>query len=387
MEDGEKAQGTPAAPAPVFLGQAFGGAQSPVVQSTPQPSPEGANPPIYVKNEPQWGEATPPPTSFRWGQFFIGLIAPIAVSLLFVFVGDLVASDQYDDFYGYEEAFMSPDENGHYSAQISLPPDHELDYCSLYSDEIRPWEEGVFCEVLWDHSLEVRQYLETPTQIQPLAFVIDGENGTFSVSYNGTTDIPNDISGRLFTDTGTQYARIYAAEHETDNASATSYLNSTFTPTNRTLHIYLDAVFFSTNEILMVTSCESESFYRQCNATHSEKGYRMDVDFFGDPEHVTIGELTPSNETLWFIPNGEDLVSYQVNINTYNYELEQTISPAEVVDGIFCMTPFVYVIAIVVSFVKGKTALGWGLLSSALLSILLFLGFIALLILSYGGSF
>ena len=112
----------------------------------------------------------------------------------------------------------------------------------------------------------------------------------------------------------------------------------------------------------------------------------MDLDLYGDPEHVTIVELTPSNETLWFIPNGEDLVSYQVNINTYNYELEQTISPAEVVDGIFCMTPFVYVIAIVVSFVKGKTALGWGLLSSPLLSILLFLGFIALLILSYGGS-
>ena len=168
MDDGQKSESIPEAPAPVFLGQTFGEVQKPVFQSTLQPHPEGANSPIYVKNEPQWGESNPPPPSFRWGQFFIGLFAPIAVSLLFVFVGDLVSSGQYDDLYGYEVASVSPDENGHYSAQISVRPGHEVNYCSIYADE---WhlQQDVFCQRNWDDTLEVRQYLEPITQIQPLA--------------------------------------------------------------------------------------------------------------------------------------------------------------------------------------------------------------------------
>ena len=387
MEDGKKNESAPKAPAPVFLGQTFGEAPKPVFQSMPQPHQEGANSQIYVENKPQWGEANPTPPSFRWGQFFIGLFAPIAVVVLFGLIAEIASSSNYDDIYGYEETFVSPDENGHYAAQISVRPSHEVDYCSIYPDEWSP-EEEVFCEVKWGNTIEVRQYLESITQIHPLALVIDEENGTFSVSYNGTTDIPDEISGRLLTDTGTLYERIYAADHETDNTSTISFLNGTFPPTGETLYIYVDAVFFSSNEILMASSCESVYIYYQCNATQSETGYRMSVDFFGDREHVKIGELTASNETLWFIPNGEELTSYSVNIQTYDYELDQSrSSQGDIFEGIFCMMPLLYIGAIIFSFVKGKSALGWGLLSSSLLSILFFFGFIALLILSFGGGF
>lgn len=386
MDDGQKSESIPEAPAPVFLGQTFGEVQKPVFQSTLQPHPEGANSPIYVKNEPQWGEATSPPPSFRWGQFFIGLFAPIAVSLLFVFVGDLVSSGQYDDLHGYEVASVSPDENGHYSAQISVRPGHEVDYCSIYADE---WhlQQDVFCEVNWDGTLEVRQILEPITQIQPLAFVMDEENGTFSVSYNGTSNNADDVSARLITSNGILYHRIYSAGHETDNTSSTSYLNSTFTPTNQTLYVSYDAAFFSYNEILQVHSC-GEAVYHYCNASETEIGYGMSVSWFGEQEHVQIGELTSSNETLWFIPTGEELTSYSVEIETYDHELDESISNQdEIVEGVFCLMPLVYIGAIIVSFVKGKNALGWGLLSSSIFSILLFVGFIILLIMSYGGSF
>lgn len=386
MDDGQKSESIPEAPAPVFLGQTFGEVQKPVFQSTLQPHPEGANSPIYVKNEPQWGEATSPPPSFRWGQFFIGLFAPIAVSLLFVFVGDLVSSGQYDDLHGYEVASVSPDENGHYSAQISVRPGHEVDYCSIYADE---WhlQQDVFCEVNWDGTLEVRQILEPITQIQPLAFVMDEENGTFSVSYNGTSNNADDVSARLITSNGILYHRIYSAGHETDNTSSTSYLNSTFTPTNQTLYVSYDAAFFSYNEILQVHSC-GEAVYHYCNASETEIGYGMSVSWFGEQEHVQIGELTSSNETLWFIPTGEELTSYSVEIETYDHELDESISNQdEIVEGVFCLMPLVYIGAIIVSFVKGKNALGWGLLSSSIFSILLFVGFIILLIMSYGGAF
>lgn len=386
MDDGQKSESIPEAPAPVFLGQTFGEVQKPVFQSTLQPHPEGANSPIYVKNEPQWGEATSPPPSFRWGQFFIGLFAPIAVSLLFVFVGDLVSSGQYDDLHGYEVASVSPDENGHYSAQIPVRPGHEVDYCSIYADE---WhlQQDVFCEVNWDGTLEVRQILEPITQIQPLAFVMDEENGTFSVSYNGTSNNADDVSARLITSNGILYHRIYSAGHETDNTSSTSYLNSTFTPTNQTLYVSYDAAFFSYNEILQVHSC-GEAVYHYCNASETEIGYGMSVSWFGEQEHVQIGELTSSNETLWFIPTGEELTSYSVEIETYDHELDESISNQdEIVEGVFCLMPLVYIGAIIVSFVKGKNALGWGLLSSSIFSILLFVGFIILLIMSYGGSF
>ena len=386
MDDGQKSESIPEAPAPVFLGQTFGEVQKPVFQSTLQPHPEGANSPIYVKNEPQWGEATSPPPSFRWGQFFIGLFAPIAVSLLFVFVGDLVSSGQYDDLYGYEVASVSPDENGHYSAQISVRPGHEVNYCSIYADE---WhlQQDVFCQRNWDDTLEVRQYLEPITQIQPLAFVMDEENGTFSVSYNGTSNNADDVSARLITSNGNLYHRIYSADHETDNTSSTSYLNSTFTPTNQTLYVSYDAAFFSYNEILQVHSC-GEAVYHYCNASETETGYGMSVSWFGEQEHVQIGELTSSNETLWFIPTGEELTSYSVEIETYDHELDESISNQdEIVEGVFCLMPLVYIGAIIVSFVKGKNALGWGLLSSSIFSILLFVGFIILLIMSYGGAF
>lgn len=385
MDDGQKSESTPEAPAPVFLGQTFGEAQKPVFQSTPQPHLEGANSPIYVKNELQWGESNPPPPSFRWGQFFIGFFAPIAVVVFFGFIAEFANSGQYDDLYGYEDASVSPDENGHYSAQISVRPGHEVDYCSIYSDE---WsDEEVFCEVNWDDTLKVRQYLEPITQIQPLAFAMDEENGTFSVSYNGASNNANDVSGRLITSNGNLYHRITAADHGTDNTTSTTYLNSTFPPTNQTLYIYFDAVFFSYNEILEVHSC-GDVVYHQCNASQTETGYAMRTSWFGEREHVQIGELTSSNETLWFIPNGDELPSYSVNIQTYDRELDESLSNQdEIVEGIFCMMPLVYIGAIIFSFVKGKNALGWGLLSSSLFSILLFFGFIVLLILSFGGGF
>jgi nitrogen fixation-related uncharacterized protein len=386
MDDGQKSESTPEAPAPVFLGQTFGEAQKPVFQSTPQPHLEGANSPIYVKNELQWGESNPPPPSFRWGQFFIGFFAPIAVVVFFGFIADFADSGQYDDLYGYEDMSVSPDENGHYSAPISVRPGHEVDYCSIYADE---WSaEEVFCEVKWDDTLEVRQYLEPIAQIQPLAFAMDEENGTFSVSYNGTLINANDVSGRLITSNGNLYDSIFAADHETDNTTSTSYLNSTFTPTNQTLYIYVDAFFFSSNEVLEVHSCEGAFIFHQCTANQTETGYAMSVSWLGEREHVQIGEFTNSNETLWFIPNGDELTSYSVYIQTYDRELDESLSNQDMVfEGVFCMMPLVYIGAIIFSFVKGKNALGWGLLSSSFFSILLFFGFIALLILSFGGGF
>ena len=387
MDDGQKSESTPEAPAPVFLGQTFGEAQKPVFQSTPHPHLEGAKSPIYVKNELQWGESNPPPPSFRWGQFFIGFFAPIAVVVFFGFIADFANSGQYDDSYGYEDTSVSPDENGHYSAQISVRPGHEVDYCSIYADE---WSaEEVFCEVKWGDTVEVRQYLEPIMQIQPLAFAMDEENGTFSVSYNGTLNNANDVSGRLITRNGDLHDFIFAADHETDNTTSTSYLNSTFTPTNQTLYIYLDALFFSSNEVLEVHSCEGafHSFH-QCTANQTETGYAMSVSWLGEREHVQIGELTSSNETLWFIPDGDELTSYSVYIQTYDRELDESLSNQDVIfEGVFCMMPLVYIGAIIFSFVKGKNALGWGLLSSSLFSILLFFGFIFLLILSFGGGF
>jgi hypothetical protein len=114
----------------------------------------------------------------------------------------------------------------------------------------------------------------------------------------------------------------------------------------------------------------------------------MSVSWLGEREHVQIGEFTNSNETLWFIPNGDELTSYSVYIQTYDRELDESLSNQDMVfEGVFCMMPLVYIGAIIFSFVKGKNALGWGLLSSSFFSILLFFGFIALLILSFGGGF
>lgn len=72
MLDEEKSKLTPMPPAPVFLGQAFRKAPPSAVSSPPQSKQTGA-------------DSTP--ASFQWGQFFIGLVAPLFIAWLTIILG------------------------------------------------------------------------------------------------------------------------------------------------------------------------------------------------------------------------------------------------------------------------------------------------------------
>ena len=87
MLDEEKSKLNPMPPAPVFLGQAFRKAPPSAVSSPPQSKQTGADSPAYVANGLVWDELDSTPASFQWGQFFIGLVAPLFIAWLTVILG------------------------------------------------------------------------------------------------------------------------------------------------------------------------------------------------------------------------------------------------------------------------------------------------------------
>jgi hypothetical protein len=87
MLDEEKSKLNPMPPAPVFLGQAFRKAPPSAVSSPPQSKQTGADSPAYVANGLVWDELDSTPASFQWGQFFIGLVAPLFIAWLTIILG------------------------------------------------------------------------------------------------------------------------------------------------------------------------------------------------------------------------------------------------------------------------------------------------------------
>jgi len=113
-------------PAPVFLGSeppmpvqigSLGAAAEP----TPSPSPQLTGNVATVDGMftfPAPVEATK--EGFRWGQFFIGLIAPHTIFFLLAIIASLPGQggEEMPDFYRFEDVSLSPDSEGWYNVTV-----------------------------------------------------------------------------------------------------------------------------------------------------------------------------------------------------------------------------------------------------------------------------
>lgn len=110
---------------------------------------------------------------------------------------------------------------------------------------------------------------------------------------------------------------------------------------------------------------------------------------YSSGEETVIGYYDPTNRTVFFQLDNVTTewmnfeISY-VDQDWYNGEDGNLL--AEVIEGMFCTLPFIYVGAIIASFVKGKKSLGYGLLTALPLSIVLGPAlFFILLLIAFGG--
>jgi hypothetical protein len=167
----------------------------------------------------------------------------------------------------------------------------------------------------------------------------------------------------------------------------------------------LDDVFFQQNayeepwryETIVLESSDERSFTVQFDPQSGEKvqwfnayfvheGHEISIDhwvdrsldqphiiwqFNGTTERSSeIGEFFPSNNTAFFELDNASAAELTLNLEYFNQAVDEANYAGSGVFEIVCFVlPVAYVGGIVASFVTGRKALGWGLLSSSLLII------------------
>ena len=209
-----------------------------------------------------------PKKKFRWGQFFIGLIAPPLI-LFVVSVGTAVLEPDYDDFWRYETVELSGQDGTVFEHQVSPASDEFMQY--------------VFTE---------------------------------------------------FSDQGDHY----------------------------------------------VIRCDAD-YYANGAGTSEEVPV---IQFSQEGNYVAeIGSFSPSNQTLWFSLWNASTDSLLVEIEYVNEEFYE--GGMGFSEGLFCLLPLAFIAGTVVAFVRGNRGLGFGMLTSlGLMVVLPFLLFF-MFILAYSG--
>lgn len=170
----------------------------------------------------------------------------------------------------------------------------------------------------------------------------------------------------------------------------------------------LDDVFFQQNayddpwryETIVAESSDAQSFSVQFDPQDDERvqwfsayfvheGHEISIDHwverYAEQPHIIwqfngtteasseIGEFFPSNNTAFFQLDNASTAELTLNLEYFNQAVDESNYEGGSVFDIVCFVlPVAYVGGIVASFVTGRKALGWGLLSSSLLAIVPF---------------
>ncbi len=124
---------------------------------------------------------------------------------------------------------------------------------------------------------------------------------------------------------------------------------------------------------------------------YPEETSKTDVYQYGysNSEQIEIGYYDPSNGTVFFqLDNlSAESMAFEIGyIDRDHYYYGDQNQPVEIIETIFCMLPFVYIVGIIASFMKGKKSLGYGLLTALPVSIVIGPAlFFIFLIIAFGG--
>ncbi|MCH1537099.1 MAG: hypothetical protein L7S48_01645 [Candidatus Poseidonia sp.] len=132
-----------------------------------------------------------------------------------------------------------------------------------------------------------------------------------------------------------------------------------------------------------------QEFYVSIEA-YPELTSKTDVYQYDDSNgRINIGYFDPSNGTVFFQLDNYSAESMAFEIEYIDQDYYYTGydgQASEIIETIFCMLPFIYIVAIIASFVKGKKSLAYGLLTALPASIVIGPAlFFILLIIAFGG--
>ena len=101
---------------------------------------------------------------------------------------------------------------------------------------------------------------------------------------------------------------------------------------------------------------------------------------------TVVGEYNEQNHTIWFTTDSHSVDEMEFEFEFYDRELEMELDESgggDMVDTFFCLIPLAGIVAIVVSFAKGNKSLGYGLIASVSIPIVLG-GLMLMLLLMFG---
>jgi len=396
MDEASKPGSTPSAPPSVFPGQ---------IATEPPPSvslgmlsgqPMGAKPnPFDQATHPMLqGEATSAglggigaANPFRWKQFWLGLILPILIVASVTMLAASVENNRWDTMYHEETLSLSPDENGHFAQPFEIQEGHAMEYC--WFDMAAPGgQPELYCLVDgWGsaNSISIMQEIEYVPTIHSIQFNLEEGNGTFSLSFNGSFGVSPYLYGSIYSESGNILTSLESNDLVRGN---TSYLNATFAPQNESTTVYLIIDFGGISERLEIYNCGDSYSQGQTECPNEQENHALIVSSYEWRTGEKIGEYSPDNATVWFVPNGTFNETFRLSLETYDEASERQITfMEEAISASFCCMPLIYVGAIITAFVRGNKGLGWGLISSGAVSAFLMVALIAFVIAAFTGGF
>ena len=138
-----------------------------------------------------------------------------------------------------------------------------------------------------------------------------------------------------------------------------------------------------------VSWCNSMGAYEgydyYCNYLYSNDGEILEIiERKNGGSEVAVGEYTQDNHTFWFTTDSHSIDEMNFELEFYDRELEDELYDSgggDMVDTFFCLMPLVGIVAVVISFARGNKSLGFGLIASVSIPIMLGAFFFILLML------
>jgi len=100
---------------------------------------------------------------------------------------------------------------------------------------------------------------------------------------------------------------------------------------------------------------------------------------------MVVGEYNEQNHTIWLTTDSHsvDEIEFEFEFIDIALQNELEYSGGDMVDAFFCLMPLAGVVAIVISFARGNKSLGYGLIASVSIPIVLG-GLMLMLLLMFG---
>ena len=143
---------------------------------------------------------------------------------------------------------------------------------------------------------------------------------------------------------------------------------------------------FEVNWCYSIGTYEGYDYY--CNYLYSSNGEILEiVERKNGGSEVAVGEYTQDNHTIWFTTDSHSIDEMNFELEFYDRALQSELDDeymgggGDMADTFFCLMPLAGIVAIIVSFARGNKSLGYGLIASASIPMILGGSFLILLLL------